>query len=73
MAEVYISLARLWKEGNNIKGKDPLALSNTQFKYLLDAVQIFEYCVGVDHPDTALLYMNLGFAFKEKARIVRII
>jgi hypothetical protein len=47
-----------------------LTHSETQFKYLLDAIQIYEYYVGVDHPDTALLYMNIAFAYKEKAKIV---
>ncbi len=40
------------------------------FLYLQSAIQIYETYAGVDHPDTAHLYFNLAFSFKERAKIV---
>lgn len=41
------------------------------YKYLRMAIEIMEFCVGVDHPDTAELYTKLSLAYKDKGKIVR--
>ena len=63
IAECLIGLAHLQKE-DDIK-KD-LAIN-----LLLEAANIYEFQVGVDHPDTAYIYSKIAFIYKEKSLIVK--
>jgi hypothetical protein len=64
-----MDLAKLQKDTSS---KATLALGENEasFKYIINAIQIYQIYVGVDHPDTSHLYFNLAYAYKERARIV---
>ena len=43
------------------------------FKYLMMAIEVYETCLGIDHPDTAEAYTKLALAYKENGMMVIIL
>ena len=54
VAEIKISLAKLFKKTEEV--------TNGQFGYLLEAIDIFEFALGFDHPETGEAYSKMGLA-----------
>ena len=56
VADIKISLAKLFK-------KDEYEQNTTgHFKFLLEAIDILEFCLGFDHPETGEAYSKMGLA-----------
>ena len=67
-----IGLATLYKEKKIIMAEHETEVGNPDdiYKYLRTAIEIMEFCVGVDHPETAELYTKLALAYKDRAQVV---
>lgn len=67
-----VALACLHKEKKIIVENNVTELTDPEevYKYLRLAIEITEFCVGVDHPESAELYTKLALAYKEKGKMV---
>ena len=68
VAETYIGLSRLFKPA-------PIEFEDYRenhrdiheiFEHLMSAIDIYEICLGFDHPDTADCYSKVALAYQEQ-------
>ena len=67
MAEISTALARLFKprpvQYSHYREQD--ANINQLFQNLMNAIDIYEVCLGFDHPETADAYTKMALAYQE--------
>ena len=67
VAEIEMSLARLCKV-NTEHPEDQVQDSEkpgAAFSHLVEAIDIYEFCLGFDHPETGEAYSRMGLACQE--------
>lgn len=67
VAEIYTALARLFKhrsaEFSHYREQD-LNINEHLFGNLMKAIDIYEVCLGFDHPETADGYTKMALAYQ---------
>ena len=66
-AECQISLAKLTKipESHKSSQSEQKKALDTMFTYLAEAINVYELCLGFDHPETADAYTKIAIAYQE--------
>lgn len=58
MAEIYMSKAKLHKNVHHLGTED----SAVQLDFINKAIDIYEFSLGFDHPETGEAYARMGLA-----------
>ena len=66
-AECLVSLAKLTKipESRSSTQSEQKKALDAMFTYLAEAINVYELCLGFDHPETADAYTKIAIAYQE--------